>query len=524
MATRENFNNSLFFPNFELGTGDMMNSVGIRRIKYVSRFDNFLIAMNINNEQRKRALLLHFGGFDLQDIYDSVEKTGDTYEQLTQTFTSYFEPKTNSSFEIFNFQKTLQEEGESIQAYHLRLREMASRCDFVDVNKHIKTQLILGTTSIKLQKFCFAIKDATVQDILTRGKLLQDIDYQTKVIDTNGDVKIKSEPEDIQAVLKEELNKIKEGKKFYYSLPPRKQQSCFNCGNEWPHQVACPAKNKTCKNCGKINHFARVCRSKRNSTATGVTRPLNFVYEELDDNNLQYFFRNSIPQTSQRSSIDSCQDTKLFSIHVVTNYIQGVSQKLQKFTTRIKIEGQLIDCLIDTGCSTNILNYNTFQNILKSKQPALKRLQIQLVTYGANEQTTNLHTLGTVQCLAESDKNFAADDFFVVDTKAINLIGGNLALKLNLLTLNINNISANTHEGDLIQNKCETHDLKTDNKNRPEIVKNVINEFQHVFHGIGCFKGDKIKLHINKNIQPVAQKPRRIPFHLRPKLKKNSSK
>ena len=41
------------FSNFLLGDADMMNSVGVRWNKYVSRFNNFLVAMNITEEGRK---------------------------------------------------------------------------------------------------------------------------------------------------------------------------------------------------------------------------------------------------------------------------------------------------------------------------------------------------------------------------------------------------------------------------------------------------------------------------------------
>ena len=123
-------------------------------------------------------------------------------------------------------------------------------------------QLILGTNSQKLHKYCFANKDASVQDILTRGKLFQDIDYQTKEMQAESPMKVKDEPEEVQAIqlklseLQEQLYKLQEGKKPVF---PR---SCYNCGNHWPHSGKCPARDKTCKNCGKLHHFVRVCRSK----------------------------------------------------------------------------------------------------------------------------------------------------------------------------------------------------------------------------------------------------------------------
>ena len=232
----------------------------------MTQFDNFLIAMNIAQEERKRALLLYYGGFELQDVFESLTDTGTTYAELTAAFADYFDPKTNECFEIWNFQKTTQEEGETIQMYYLRLKETATRCAFTDVNKAITTQLILGTISSSLRKYCFTNKTATLQDILNRGKLMEDIEFQIK------EMTIKQEPiqeksreqvkalQDELAELKLQINQTAKGKKNTQS---RYNKSCFNCGHTYPHEGICPAKGKTCHSCGKLNHFSKVCRSSR---------------------------------------------------------------------------------------------------------------------------------------------------------------------------------------------------------------------------------------------------------------------
>ena len=51
-----------------------------------------------------------------------------------------------------------------------------------------------------------------------------------------------------------------------------------------------------------------------------------------------------------------------------------------------------------------------------------------------------------------------------------------------------------------------------------ESVSNIIDQYQSVFHGIGKLKDVKVKLYIDEKIKPVAQKHRRIPFHLREKV------
>ena len=92
------------FPRFSLNE-DEMHSVGVRWKKYMSRFNNFLVALNINTEARKRALLLHYGGFSLQDIYESLDNTGTTLAELNTAFTTYFEPKQTNVLKRGTFKK-----------------------------------------------------------------------------------------------------------------------------------------------------------------------------------------------------------------------------------------------------------------------------------------------------------------------------------------------------------------------------------------------------------------------------------
>ena len=192
------------FPTFSLNE-DEMHSVGVRWKKYVLRFDNFLLAMDVEKEERKRALLLYYGDFELQDIYDSLDNTGATYDTLKTALNTYFEPKTNECYEVWNFQKTTQGENETVQAFYLRLREIATRCNFTNVNKNIKNQLILGTICHKLRKYCFSNKEATLQDILTRGKLYEDVEFQSKEIESKN-FKVESTDtttEEVQALRKQ---------------------------------------------------------------------------------------------------------------------------------------------------------------------------------------------------------------------------------------------------------------------------------------------------------------------------------
>ena len=46
----------------------------------------------------------------------------------------------------------------------------------------------------------------------------------------------------------------------------------------------------------------------------------------------------------------------------------------------------------------------------------------------------------------------------------------------------------------------------------------LLKQYPTLFNGIGKLKGVEVKLHIDSAVSPVAQKARRIPFHLRKKV------
>ena len=105
-----------------------------------------------------------------------------------------------------------------------------------------------------------------------------------------------------------------------------------------------------------------------------------------------------------------------------------------------------------------------------------------------------------------------------------NLLAGETAISLGLMNLNKGETVNTCHKD------SESAPLKNGNKELPHNVDNMhggvcsrliplINTFQNtVFSGrIGKLKDYQVKLHVDKNIPPVAQKERRIPFALREK-------
>ena len=75
----------LQFKPFIMQDGEKLN-FGVRWKKYLKKFKNFLVAMNITEDKRKVAMLFHFGGDYIRDIINNavpkVESCDDTRECL----------------------------------------------------------------------------------------------------------------------------------------------------------------------------------------------------------------------------------------------------------------------------------------------------------------------------------------------------------------------------------------------------------------------------------------------------------
>ena len=143
------------FPSFDVS--DSSGPLGPKWKKYIARFRNLLIAVNITNEARQRALLLHYVGEDVNDIFDTLPNTtareGESpLEKAIDALTTYFEPKKNLAYEDYQFRQAKQLSDETIMTYYTRLKTLAKTCEFTDVDREIKSQITLNCTSSKLRR------------------------------------------------------------------------------------------------------------------------------------------------------------------------------------------------------------------------------------------------------------------------------------------------------------------------------------------------------------------------------------
>ena len=424
----------------------------------------------------------------------------------------------------------LQQVDESIQKYYVRIKEQATKCDFkTNLEEEIKQQIELSTNSSKLRKYSFRNPD-----FLTYARTLEGTNQEADTVNQN-------KSEEVNAIRREERNRNDRpvtstrisGKDLSYTKSsshnphPHKQSAkkCYRCGGEYPHphRTQCPAENKTCNNCGKQGHFARCCLSKYpsktfekcsqphrrnqksvNNVTTSFEQSGNDNSDTSDDR--EYIFvvnANNDNSTPIGAGVTTSADTVIQPPTGAGTSETAINTVLSNFEVTVKLERQPDKLLIDSGAAVNVLTYRTFTLLNRNLAQKLKlqRTATKILTYRTTQQT--LKVKGKVDILVETGTKITTEQFYVIDTESKNLLSGETALKLNLLHMPQKCASEHINKINSIPPVKENR-----NKSIPERLKSLVRKYKNsLFNGrIGKFKNFKVKLHINDNIAPTAQK------------------
>ena len=384
----------LSYPKFDLTD---RTTISQRWSKYITRFENYMIAMDITVAARKKAILLHFAGTEVHDIFDNIPAPAapaaaaaedppqnnnqpDVFRQCVDALTQHFNPQSNTMINVYQFRKMKQEEGETLEEFYTKLKHQAVLCNFPEgqTDNEIKSQIVMGGSNSHLRRKALE-QEMTLAQVLTKGKSLEQTEAHATTIESS----VNSESKSVNAVHKKtghqstkpsktsdrprQGDRSRPQSKQTYTRqqsrgapPPRERQQprappqtssdntvCGLCGGQYPHRggyTACPAYGKTCAKCNRVGHFARVCRNGQR-TGTPATRA-NYVQEDPDE--YSYETTNYVQSES----------------HVfATGTISALKHSEGPPRTNISIQGAPVPMIIDTGANVNIIDQITWSKL-----------------------------------------------------------------------------------------------------------------------------------------------------------------
>lgn len=488
------------------------SSLAVRWKDWLKRFNRCMVGLDIKVKARKRALLLYLAGPDVESIFATLPDTGeeDDYDKAAEKLTEYFAPKVNILYERHVFRQAKQHRGETIDQFHTRLRHLGATCNFTDLEEEIRTQIVEQCSSSRLRRKALR-EDTKLADLISYARSIELADQHTDAIEKH------RQPEE----------KVYSNRKYQESAAPtakKQPQVCYYCGGDYPHKNQCPATGKECKNCCKIGHFARVCKSNPSGKQPPTLRDTKQVRdqqynsrvnnikdeEKRDEAELGNRHKPTPPSTDESDSSENC-------------FATSSTKKKQKQIpmVKLKLKGVQVPFLVDTGATVNILTKNDFDNICATtnQRIPLQKTKTSVYAFGSQEP---VRLQGKIVTAIESKHRITATTVYVMKetTSLSSILSYETALDLNLITMRINKLSSKPEVNKDTSKQSSIHSQKDkDDHGQSAKMEALLRcNYPKAFEGIGKLKDHEQKIHINKDIPPVAQTYRRVPFHLRKQL------
>ena len=459
-----------FDPDNEIGT-----NLAPKWKIWIEDFQMYLVATGITDKKRQRALLLYQAGARVREIFRQLPDTGDDLETAVAKLNEYFEPQKHRLYEVYKFRQAAQENNESIDQYHTRLRSLAERCQFENMDFDITLQIVLKGSSSRLRKQALRDPKMTLKDLLIAGRQIEMSNFQVADIEQK-----QFERQELHALRKNTRQQPSKG-------------TCRNCGGEWPHEKGnCPARGKECRKCGKLNHFARQCRS---------SKPDNEVPNQYPESNRRGNKIRPVVGPPDNQSESSSSDESSYCYAVKTTAKNNP-------TTKVTINKHQVKFTVDTGSTINVIDQSTFKQL---GPITLRKTRIKAYPFNG---TVPVKMKGKFQTTVESRKKITVATIYVTEADGGCLLSANTAEDLGLITLHLNHIKVTK------PNSQAAQQVNIPDKG----VQRIVNKHSSVFQGQGKLRNKQIELIIDEAVKPVAQKQRRIPFHLREKVERELSK
>ena len=87
-------------------------------------------------------MLLHCVGPDVQELFETLDG-GTSFAEAVKALDAHFTPEKNIPFEHHSFRQAKQQTGETVDDFCIRLKSLASTCDFGEAtDDHIRDQII----------------------------------------------------------------------------------------------------------------------------------------------------------------------------------------------------------------------------------------------------------------------------------------------------------------------------------------------------------------------------------------------
>lgn len=163
-------------------------------------------------------------------------------------------PKANLICARYKFHEKAQGEHETFEHFVTELKLLVKDCGYTNSDEMVWDRIVFATNSPKVrEKLLNQSADLTLEKAIDMAQSCARPAQDDKLA-CNGSTELCSTSSDKQKVTEQPRRK---------RIVTDKNRPCGRCALQHSQRDACPAKGHLCKICNKLNHFAKVCKSKQ---------------------------------------------------------------------------------------------------------------------------------------------------------------------------------------------------------------------------------------------------------------------
>ncbi|XP_062504855.1 uncharacterized protein LOC134181605 [Corticium candelabrum] len=384
----------------------------------------------------------------------------------------------NVTYERFVLDQRRQNHGEPFDKFLTSVREQAQRCRFGDQESDmIRDRIVCGVHDQGLRKQLLQRKNLSLADCVDLCRAYEATEKRAKTM-SGADTEVHR----VQKQYVPKSSKVKS--KRYQSKDTVKvsaKTECQYCGLQHAKgRVNCPANGKQCSKCGKLNHYARKCRSQ-----PSVKSRVHCAQESVSSDEAEELM--TLTLTGQHD----------------VNAVRTAKYRPQIMATMLLEGKSMVQFQVDTGASCNVIRRADVPKHVKLESTP------QVLTLYDRSKVTPVGRCTLRLKNPRNNRNYRAH-FVVVDRAAVSILGSRAAQQMQLVTVQYDRIQ--------LLDAPSTHPAVETDKDLMT-VENVSERYPQVFDGKVGSLGQPLQLDIDETVTPVQIPVRRVPVAMRQPLK-----
>lgn len=314
-----------------------------------------LIKVNKTAEDEQAALFITIMGADVYEILVSLvlpKLPSDlSFTEIMDKLSEHFKPKVNKRSERYKFNKIMQEKGESIGDFVVRLKAAAQSCEFgAFLTGNGATFKNSALEDALVDRFIIGLYSESIQQ-----KLLNDTENDfNKVAATAISMEITHREVLSMKPMSQHAVQVAETYAHVVKSGQSKFNACKRCGRKHD-ESKCPAVNWGCFVCDKKGHTSVVCRLKNTKSSQSNQRGKSNGKSNSSNNN------NNSQQKAHVKAVYHVEGPTTSGVQqkqVVS--IKSLSIVSPAFTREVLINGIFIKMEIDSGAVLSLIPYSLY--------------------------------------------------------------------------------------------------------------------------------------------------------------------